>query len=472
MQIDIRNLSFAYDGSDTFIFKDLSLKLDTDWKLGLIGRNGYGKTTFLNILQGKYQYSGKIVTSVSFDYFPFEIQDKTRITIDIVKSLHDEFEPWRFYREAAWLKINETVFARPFNTLSWGEQTKILLASLFIKDNNFLLIDEPTNHLDSIGRKIVSQYLKHKKGFILVSHDRRFLDTIIDHVLTIEKRKVVLQKGNYTTWETSKYKQDVYEINRNDNLRKEIKRLEQSAEEKMQWVRTSTHPHIHAVKARQLYRYAHKAIEEKKTLLQNREEISIPDYSPLHYTETEIVSVSDLAPYYGERRICAPISFSIHDGKRIALKGKNGSGKSSICKILTGDAIAYTGFFHFAPSVIVSYIPLSADFLSGSLDAFVETYQLNSTDFFTVLETLGFFIADCRQPIESYSAGQKKKLLIAKSLCEKAHLYIWDEPLNYIDVITRLQLEKMILMFQPTMLIVEHDELFTERIATDTVYFE
>lgn len=94
MQIDIRNLSFAYDGSDTFIFKDLSLKLDTDWKLGLIGRNGYGKTTFLNILQGKYQYSGKIVTSVSFDYFPFEIQDKTRITIDIVKSLHDEFEPW------------------------------------------------------------------------------------------------------------------------------------------------------------------------------------------------------------------------------------------------------------------------------------------------------------------------------------------------------------------------------------------
>ena len=240
----------------------------------------------------------------------------------------------------------------------------------------------------------------------------------------------------------------------------------------MQWVRTSTHPHIHAVKARQLYRYAHKAIEEKKTLLQNREEISIPDYSPLHYTETEIVSVSDLAPYYGERRICAPISFSIHDGQRIALKGKNGSGKSSICKILTGDAIAYTGFFHFAPSVIVSYIPQSADFLSGSLDAFVETYQLNSTDFFTVLETLGFFIADCRQPIESYSAGQKKKLLIAKSLCEKAHLYIWDEPLNYIDVITRLQLEKMILMFQPTMLIVEHDELFTERIATDTVYFE
>ncbi len=116
-----------------------------------------------------------------------------------------------------------------------GEQTKILLALLFAEEERFLLIDEPTNHLDTHGRKVVAKYLESKKGFILVSHDREFINNIVDHILTVEKNKIVLQKGTYDTWEQNKNLEDQYELEQNQKLRKEIRRLKQSAREKCIW---------------------------------------------------------------------------------------------------------------------------------------------------------------------------------------------------------------------------------------------
>ena len=174
--IQISHLTFGYDGSYDLIFDDVSLQLDTDWKLGFTGRNGRGKTTFLKLLLGQYEYRGNITASVAFDYFPFDVAQKQRNTIEIIEEIAPECEYWQIKKELSLLEVEEDVLWRAYCSLSNGEQTKVLLAVLFLKQNHFLLIDEPTNHLDTLGRKTVSNYLKSKKGFLLVSHDRQFLD--------------------------------------------------------------------------------------------------------------------------------------------------------------------------------------------------------------------------------------------------------------------------------------------------------
>lgn len=187
MLIDVKNVTFAYYGSAEPVFENLNLQLDTDWKLGLIGRNGYGKTTFLNLLQNKLEYSGKIISPVSFEYFPYVLEEKNT-TREIVLSRLPHIEGWQLDCELSLLKASSEIADRPFKTLSSGEQIKVLLAAMFLHENSFILIDEPTNHLDVYGRAAVADYLKNKKGFILVSHDRDFLNRTVDHVLTIEKK--------------------------------------------------------------------------------------------------------------------------------------------------------------------------------------------------------------------------------------------------------------------------------------------
>ena len=233
--INIQNLTFSYDGTYDNIFEDVSFQLDTDWKLGFTGRNGRGKTTFLNLLLGKYTYSGKISASVNFEYFPYKVEDKSAVTIDIVEQIYPDYEYWQIAKELSLLCVDEDVLYRPFETLSNGEQTKVLLAVMFLKENSFLLIDEPTNHLDMQAREIVSRYLNGKKGFILVSHDRAFLDGCVDHILSINKTNIEIQQGNFSSWMANKELQDNFELAENAKLKKEIRRLTETAREKAQW---------------------------------------------------------------------------------------------------------------------------------------------------------------------------------------------------------------------------------------------
>ena len=146
-----------------YIFENVSFQLDTNWKLGFIGRNGRGKTTFLNLLMGKYPYHGNISSSVTFSYFPYAVSDKSMLAIHVIDEIHPNYEHWQLQREMNLLQLDEDILYRPFETLSGGEQSKLMLAVLFLKENNFLLIDEPTNHLDTKGRELVSHYLNRKK---------------------------------------------------------------------------------------------------------------------------------------------------------------------------------------------------------------------------------------------------------------------------------------------------------------------
>ena len=223
-QINVNNLSFSYEGSFDHIFENVSFSIDTDWKLGFIGRNGKGKTTFLNLLLGKYPYAGSISTSTVFDYFPYYIK-KEQMQLpaaEFMDEIKSQCELWRVICELEQLRENADILYRPFQTLSPGERTKILLAVLFSGENDFLLIDEPTNHLDQESREQVKEYLSAKKGFILVSHDRDLLDACIDHVLVLNRQTIEVQNGNFSSWWENKRRKDAFVKAENEKHLKEI----------------------------------------------------------------------------------------------------------------------------------------------------------------------------------------------------------------------------------------------------------
>ena len=483
--IRVENLTFAYPSSCDNIFENVNFQIDTNWKLGFIGRNGRGKTTFLNLLLGKYEYHGKIRSSVQFDYFPYPINDKSKSTADILSEVCPMAEEWELLRELSYLEVREDILIKPFFTLSNGEQTKVLLAALFLNDGHFLLIDEPTNHLDMRARETVSAYLKRKKGFILVSHDRCFLDGCVDHILSINRSSIDVQSGNFSAWFTNFQRQHEFELNQNIKLKKSIDNMKKSAQRASAWsdrIETSKygngsvdrgyigHKSAKMMKrAKSIEVRQQRAIEEKSHLLKNLEIVESLKIAPLHYFSDTLVTFSDIAPIFDGKNVCQPISFEIKRGERIVLDGKNGSGKTSLLKLLTGQQIEHNGRITVGSGVVISYVPQDTSMLKGSLSEFARSSNIDESLFKTILRKMDFSRIQFEKKMENFSAGQKKKVLIAKSLCEQAHLYIWDEPLNYIDIYSRMQIENLIKEFSPTMIFVEHDFTFRNNIATKSI---
>lgn len=487
--IHVSNLSFSYENSYDEIFSNTNLQINTDWKLGLIGRNGRGKTTFLQLLLGNYEYSGQIHADVEFEYFPYPIKDQNRMTLDIVQEICPNAMDWEIFCELNLLDADAQILYQPFNTLSNGEQTKVLLASLFLVSNAFLLIDEPTNHLDVTGRDSIKNYLKQKKGFILISHDRVLLDECVDHILSINRNNIDVQKGNFSSWQENKERQDHFEIAQNEKLKKEISQLSQAAKRNKNWSdqiektkKGSTnsgskvdrgfigHRSAKMMKrSKSIESRQHAAITEKSKLLKNIENTESLALHPLAYHSTKMLSLRDVSILYDDRPVCHDITLSVSRGDRIALQGKNGCGKSSILKLICGENISFQGTFQKGGGLKISYVPQDTSFLRGNLSDYALENGIEESLFKAILRKLGFSRLQFEKDISSFSSGQKKEVLIAKSLCEQAHLYIWDEPLNYIDVFARIQIEQLLLDYKPTMIFVEHDTTFVEKIATEII---
>ena len=488
MQVSVRDLSFTYDGSYTPVFEHVSFNFDTNWRLGLIGRNGKGKTTLLRLLMGQIKPEGHIDMPLTPVYFPYPVGDETQNTRQVMLQAAPVAEEWQLICELNQLEVDDSVLDRPFSTLSKGEQTKVLLAALFAREDAYPLIDEPTNHLDAHGRALVADYLRRKDGrstacgFLLVSHDRAFLNRCIDHVLSLNRSDVWVMQGNYDTWEARLNQQNEYEQGRNEVLKRDIRHLEDSARRTAEWsnkveaTKIGGHTYDRGAvgaqaaammkKSMSTLRRRERAIAEKRSLLHNVEKVGELKLTVLHHPKDVLMKVVNGRVEYDGRVVCEGVNFTLRRGERLSLTGPNGCGKSSILKALAGQGGALTGEISLAPNLVISYIPQQTDDLTGTMDDFISRSDIDETLFKAILRNMDFTRDLFERPLERMSQGQKKKLLLARSLCIPAHVYIWDEPLNYIDVLSRVQLEGLLLEYAPTMLLVEHDAVFLERVCT------
>ncbi len=490
MQLSIRNVSFTYEGSFTPVFENLNLNLDMRWRLGLVGRNGRGKTTLLKLLLGEMNCQGTIGLGVEAVYFPFAIADESQLTLFVMQQAAPEGEDWQFRREMAQLRLDEDVLYRPFETLSRGEQTKALLCALFSRQDVYPLIDEPTNHLDLHGRELVADYLRSKDGFLLVSHDRAFLNRCIDHVASLNRSDAEVVQGDYDTWEMQFNRRNEYEKSRNEDLKKDISRLEKSARRAAMWSDRVEKDKFHVPesvsavtdrgyvgaraaammkRANHTLRRRERAIEEKQSLLHNVEKVGELKLRMLEHPKKVLVSVQNGTVSYGEKTVCENIRFEVRQGERIALTGANGAGKSSVLKTVCSLGDALHGDVRIASNLVISYVPQDTGRLRGAMRDFIRENGLDETLFKAILRNMDFAREQFEKPLDHLSQGQKKKILLAASLCTPAHLYVWDEPLNFIDVLSRVQVEQLIMQFQPTILLVEHDRVFLDHVCTGEI---
>ena len=502
--LQVSDLTFSYEGSGDNVFEDVSFSIDTSWKLGLIGRNGKGKTTLLNLFMGRYEYTGRISGGSVFDCFPYDVfmSDLDKTAKDLAYKWKPQVEEWQILVQLGQIGMDPEYMYRPFGTLSYGERTRVMLAVLFAADDEMLLIDEPTNHLDKYAREIVKEYLKSKKGFILVSHDRDLLDAVTDHVLVLNRSSVEVQAGNFSSWQENKERADAFARAENEKHIKEIGKLKAAADRSDRWAvknentkigfdplkeperNISTRSYIGAktkkmqARVKSYEKRMDREIEKKEGLLKDIEQITDLKIGPLKYHKDTLIEAKDLTLSYDPGNLLfTDLTFHIRQGERVFLSGRNGCGKTSLIKAIlqksTEDhdkikdsGINVTGELRVASGLKISYINQDTSFLKGTLKEYADAVNLDESLFFAVLRQLDLEREQFCKDMSDFSEGQKKKVLIAISLIMPAHLYIWDEPLNYIDVFSRMQIEKLIIQYKPTMLLVEHDARFREKVGT------
>lgn len=492
--INVKNITFCYDGSSVPVFENASFSIDTAWKTGLVGRNGRGKTTLLRLLTGELSASGTTDVPVRLVCFPFDVPDRDMTGSEIFAQVCPGAQEWQLLRELAAIGTDGGVLYRPYSTLSGGEQTRLLLCMLFLHDGAFPLIDEPTNCLDAAARDAVAEYLSRKSGFILVSHDRDLLERCTDHTLSINRADIELVKGGYAVWQENFERRQAFEEMQDKKLRGEISRLREAARRSREWADTSERRKIgfdpvkveksltrrpyEAAKSKAMMKRALSterrrlaAAEEKESLLKNREKSESLRLPAAIKRSGALLTAQGVVPYRGGRALCAPVSFTLYSGDRLCLSGRNGCGKSTLLSIFAGARdIEFDGSISRAAGITVSLAEQDASALYGSLDEIAQARGGDPDLMRAILARLGFTHDELRASAQELSEGQKKKALIACSLSQRADLYIWDEPLNFVDIISRIQLERLLGEFSPTMLLAEHDRRFCRNTSTTRLW--
>ena len=511
-QIVIEGMTFAYKEYFEAIFENVNLVLDSNWKLGLIGRNGRGKTTLLRLIYGELLPDrGRINKSINTEFFPYPMGLKFSKTMDVIKenigglrTLEDKLEDMdclqryldlegyqiesRILKEMNMMKLSETLLDRDYNTLSGGERTKINLITLFLKPGVFVLLDEPTNHLDMEGKRVIANYLKRKKGFIVISHDRQFLDVVCDHILSINKKSIDIEKGNYSTWLKNKELTEQYELRTKERLERDIVSLEQRSKTNRTWATAANKQksefagHFRTNGSQAYMRQAKTSekriqdnIHEKKQLLGNFEKekkLQLNQNDDLG-SATWLLIADHLSFGYSEDILIDDFNLTINRGDIIWLRGENGKGKSTLLRLLSRrrnldeEQADINGEIMSGNIYHTTGLDISFSYQEPVLQGGYAKELFNDNHLYWHELCLSFDLPRnfLTRPIETYSKGEIKKLEMARALSLPNHILFLDEPLNYMDIYFRKQLEEAISRYKPTVVFVEHDEWFGERVA-------
>lgn len=525
--IIFRHVDFSYPAAASEVFRDLSVLIDSAWRTALVGRNGQGKTTLMRLIAGQLQptageldvpvpvrvWSGgndaagagstrEVVRGAVAPFGAWEVEMAHLLEQANEPALARYGEVLARYEACGGYRIDAAIarefdamglaadlLERPFASLSGGEQTRALIVALFLDESSagpgvYPLIDEPTNHLDADGRAALMCYLAAKPGFLLVSHDRRFLDGAADHVLSLNRSDVRLTAGSFSQWRAQMDQELETQRRTRERIERDVARLTEAARE------TRRHAHdresdkyrtgaldkgfIGARAARQMRRARsverriESELDEKRGLLANQEKQRRLRVQTSR-GEGAVLVAQNLLLAPGNVPLCQDLSLSVQAGERIAVIGPNGCGKTTLLNALAGSVPPAAGAVHRPGYVTVAQASQQPLWRHGDLRQRLRDAGLEESRFRQLLGVLGVDADACERDLASLSDGQRKKIDLCRTLMAGADLLLWDEPLNYVDLFAREQIEQAILRDRPTLVFVEHDAEFVGRVATAVV---
>jgi len=508
IDISVRGLTKAFE-EDKNILDDLTFQVQHGERVGILGRNGAGKTTLFRLMVGELTEDkgdidiarGKRMGLISqIPRYPagYTVEDvlKTaewrldeirkrmekleqlmtvshdRAILQEYDSLQARFEQLGGYdtdharaRVANGLDIPPAMREQLFDSLSGGEKTRVNLARLILEDTDILLLDEPTNHLDMRACEWLEDYLLHFKGTVLaISHDRWFLDHVVQRTIEIVNGKAVSYNGNYSFYVQEKKRRYEEQLRLWEKNQKEIEHLQKAADDLHLWAfmgNDKLHKRAFSME---------KRIERLKTVERpDRERKMTVRFRERDFQGDEVLLLDGLKKSYGDRVLFSDVELLIEPGERIALIGDNGTGKSTLLKCITGEELPDKGYMHTGPAVKSAYLPQLVSFEDprrDMVDTMLWEARCDTQTARNRLAAFGFRGEDVFKTVSVLSGGEQSRLRLCILMRDDINFLILDEPTNHLDLISREWMEDALADYGEALLFVSHDRWFIEKFAT------
>ena len=491
------------------ILDGLTFTVNSGERVGILGHNGCGKSTLFRILVGEIRYDeGDIAIPASkrmglisqIPVYPegwtteqvlkdahrhlYRISDKMEMLAQQMEHddspellseydrLQEDFRRLGGYemdvdrnRVANGLEIPPAMLAQSFDSLSGGEKTRVNLARLILEDTDILLLDEPTNHLDLHATEWLEDYLLHFKGTVLtISHDRYFLDKVVQRCIEINEGKAELYSGNYSFYVEERQRRFEEKLKKYEKDQAKIEQLTRAAEQMHLWAfmgMDKLHKRAFSMEKRiEKLSHSEKPTEQKKLNVKFKQREFFGD---------EALVMEDISKGFGDRKLFSGLSLEVSGGERIALIGDNGTGKSTLVKLIMGDEIPDTGYLYTGPSIRKAYLPQIVRFTNeqrSALDTMLYDCKCEPQQARDRLAAFGFRGESVLTPVGALSGGEKSRLRLCMLMGGEINFLILDEPTNHLDIASREWIEGALSDYEQSLLFVSHDRYFIEKFAT------
>lgn len=504
IDIAVRELTKEYEIGQP-VLDGLSFQVDTGERVGILGRNGAGKTTLLRILTGEETADsgtvsiapGKRLGLISqIPVYPagYRVEEVLRTAFDELKDMEAElhalseqlaqgdkallerydrlqtaFETGggyeietRMEKVCSGLGLERSFRDKQFADLSGGEKTRVNLARLILMDTEILLLDEPTNHLDLNATVWLEDYISHYKGTVLIiSHDRYFLDKTISRVVELKDGKAEFYSGNYSFYAVEKERRYLEQLRRYQKEQAELQRLSDTV--RMMHEHNTEHLHKRA------FSIEKRMAKLNQTARPTQERRMKARFGEAEFHADDLLSLTELEKSFGEQKLFDHVSLRLEDGDRVALLGDNGTGKSTLLKIILGEEPQDGGKVKQGLTVKVGYLPQQIHFAHPERSLYdTMLYEANCTPQ-QARDRLGRFLfqgEDVFKPVSVLSGGEQSRLRLCMLMDEQVNLLILDEPTNHLDLDAREWIEGAVEDYGGTLLFVSHDRYFIDRFAT------
>lgn len=517
IELSLQNIS-KYFGAN-LIFSDISFELHTKGRVGLIGRNGTGKTTVFKIIAGKEApNSGQVVyrknTSVGYldqipDYPDLNVLQVLQLAFEDVFLLEKEIKAFesklmdyehpnydkylkqygdlqhqyefkggydveeKINRICSGFKFQASFLEKPFDILSGGEKTRVILAKILLEQPSILLLDEPTNHLDLDSVEWLEAYLKDYDGTVLIiSHDRYFLDHVVTEIYEIENDKTHRYLGNYSYYVQEKERRLLEQLEQYQQQQKKIKAMEEAIKRFRDWGTRADNEKMF-IKAKAMEKRIERMDKVDRPMMDQKKMGLV--FNEERRSGKEVVRIRDLTKGFEDKLLLKDAEADIYYQDFVAFLGKNGSGKTTLLKMIMGQESPDSGLVKLAESAKIGYMEQEIVFEEAHksiLDLFKETYALTELDARRKLARFLFYSDDVFKIVENLSGGEKVRLSLCMMMEEKINFLILDEPTNHVDIDSREMIEQALRQFSGTVLFISHDRYFIDQLATKVIQIE